>query len=463
MNRRAALSGLSPLQAPFSDGDLADLPDLPPVRIPSAVDLLDAATSSPVLQSVTGFATWLGDGRRLDVDGGLTAADARAVAGALGLDGERPSELAALMRWARSAGLVRTVRGRLVPVKSRRALLGRPIDLWRQLFTTFAGDVGSDAEGEGEAPPFVPLWHHWPQMFELLQLSLYTAGGEPVPVEMLLEITLDARVGMLGFAPYANPAPGVREDWHGHLVDALAALESLGAIQTGPSGDPAVDRQILDMSARDDPDLTLAALTPIGLWAVNRMLVEQGVPAPVLGELAGAELSELHRRLAMAGPELVDSELAGWVDHRGPQRAAAEAQTLMQAAEEPAERLFAMRVLALTGEHGVAAAHRLRAAGGIPGSVATGWLLSTEALDPSVAAVEESMLGVVDQFCALADEGFVEVAFEGQSVPDQVRMVVECARTEHPSRLDVLDAIADAPVDRKVAKAARKARLGLRT
>ena len=83
--------------------------------------------------------------------------------------------------------------------------------------------------------------------------------------------------------------------------------------------------------------------------------------------------------------------------------------------------------------------------------------------DPSVAAVEESMLGVVDQFCALADEGFVDVAFEGQSVPDQVRMVVEGARTAHPRRLDVLDAIADAPVDRKVAKAARTARLRLRT
>ena len=166
-----------------------------------------------------------------------------------------------------------------------------------------------------------------------------------MPVAMLLNRSRRTG-GVLGFAFRTNPAPGVRDEWHGHLVDALAALESLGAIRTGPSGDPAVDRQILDMSARDDPDLTLAALTPIGLWAVNRMLVEQGVPAPVLGELAGAELSELHRRLAMAGPELVDSELAGWVDHRGPQRAAAEALTLMQAAEEPAERLFAMRVLA---------------------------------------------------------------------------------------------------------------------
>jgi hypothetical protein len=72
------------------------------------------------------------------------------------------------------------------------------------------------------------------------------------------------------------------------------------------------------------------------------------------------------------------------------------------------------------------------------------------------------MLGVVDQFCALADEGFVEVAFESRSVPDQVRMVVECGRTEDPRRLDVVDAIADAPVDRKVAKAARKAQLRLR-
>jgi hypothetical protein len=184
-------------------------------------------------------------------------------------------------------------------------------------------------------------------MFELLLREACTrrSGEATVPVAMLLNRSRRTG-GVLGFAFRTNPAPGVRDEWHGHLVDALAALESLGAIRTGPSGDPAVDRQILDMSARDDPDLTLAALTPIGLWAVNRMLVEQGVPAPVLGELAGAELSELHRRLAMAGPELVDSELAGWVDHRGPQRAAAEALTLMQAAEEPAERLFAMRVLA---------------------------------------------------------------------------------------------------------------------
>jgi len=460
MDRRADLSGLSPLDDPFVDVDTDDLPDLPPVPLPSAAELLGAATSSPVLQRLTGFVIWLESGRPLSEDGALTADDARAAAGAIGLDG-RPAELAMLVHWARAAGLVRTVKGQLVPVKGRRALLGRPVDLWLHLFTTFDG-VG-ERHAEDEPRSRVPLWRHWPQMFELLQLSLYTGGGGPVPVEMLLEITLDAPVGMLGFAPYANPAPAVRQEWHGHLVAALAALESLGAIRTGPSGDRVVERRIIDMSARDDPDLTLAALTPIGLWAVNRSLVEQGVPAPVVGELAGAELSELHRRLAMAGPEVLDAELAGWMDHRGPQQAADEARRLVQTAEEPAERLFATRVLALAGVHGVAAAHQLRAGGGIPGSIATAWLLSNELLDPSAEAAQESILGVVDQLCVLADEGFVEEAFEDQPVPDQVRTVEACARTEHPRLPDVLDAIADAPVDREVSEAARKARLRLPT
>ena len=46
MNRRAALSGLSPLQDPFSDGDLADLPDLPPVRIVADMNPQTSARSN---------------------------------------------------------------------------------------------------------------------------------------------------------------------------------------------------------------------------------------------------------------------------------------------------------------------------------------------------------------------------------------------------------------------------------
>ncbi|MDN5931888.1 MAG: DUF4404 family protein [Pseudonocardia sp.] len=104
-----------------------------------------------------------------------------------------------------------------------------------------------------------------------------------------------------------------------------------------------------------------------------------------------------------------------------------------------------------------------RAAGGIPGSLATGWLLGVDAIEPTEEALRESLLGVVDQLSALAEAGFVEDAFEGQPVAEQVRMVAELSRTDHPDLPAVLDAIADAPVERKVAKAARSARLRLRS
>lgn len=445
------------IEDPFAE---IDIPDLPPVPLPSASALIDAATDSVVLHRITDLVAWVGSGRPLGGDGQLSIDDAAAAAHAVGLGADRPG-LAVLVRLARAAGLVRTTKGRLVPVKSRRPLLGRPVDLWHHVFLSFARIGERYAEDE---PQFLhPLWHHWPQMLELVNLSLYTAGGDTVPVELLLEITLDAPVGMLGFTPYVGSTAAVKRDWHAHLVDALRLLESLGAVRTELSKDPAVKRRIREVSTRAKPDLTLVALTPIGLWAVNRWLQEQGVPAPAIGELATAGLSELVDRLAMAGPDVVESELAAWVEHRGADRAAAELEIHLRDAAEPAQRLFAMPVLTLCGEAGTAAAHRLRAGGGIPGSIAAGWLLGAGAIDMSAVTVQETMLGVADQLGALAAEGYVAEAFDGQPVADQIRLISELARTAHPQLLDVLDTIADAPVHRKVAKAARAAGQRLRT
>ena len=36
--------------------------------------------------------------------------------------------------------------------------------------------------------------------------------------------------------------------------------------------------ELTELAGRDDPDPTLVALTPIGLWAVRELLLEQGVP-----------------------------------------------------------------------------------------------------------------------------------------------------------------------------------------
>ncbi len=444
----------------FADPTDVDIPDLPPVPLPTAAELHEAATGSTTVRRLTALVAWVGEGRSLDRGGSLTAEDAQSAATALGMDPTQP-EFDLLVRWARAAGLVRTLKGRLVPVRSRAPLLRRPIDLWERVFLAF-GEVG-ERQAEDEPRFAAPMWHHWPQMFELVTLSLYTAGGSPVPVALLLEITFEAPVGMLGFAPYANPTPPVRHEWSAHFRDALAALESLGAITTETSDDPDVRRMIREVTGQKKPDPTLAALTPIGLWALNRWLVEQGVPAPVVGDLADAPLADLIGALTHADPEIVDAELVGWVAHRGAEQAAAELQAFLRTAAEPAERLRALTALDLVGEHGAVTAHRLRGDGGIAGSLATMWLLSNETIEPSADVMRETLLGFVDQLSVLADDGMVAEAFQGRSVPDQIAMLTAYAQTDHPDLPDVLDAIADAPVDRKVAKAARKARLRLPT
>lgn len=195
----------------FDDSYLdVDIPDLPPVPLPAAAELRDAATSSTVVRRLTAFVSWVGEGRPLDRAGSLTVEGARDAAAALGMDGAQP-EFVLIVRWARAAGLVRTLKGKLVPVRSRAQLLHRPVDPWAHVFLAF-GDVGK-RYAEDESRFQAPMWHHLPQMFELVTLSLYTAGGSPVPAALLLEITFYAPVGMLGFAPYANPTPHVRREW----------------------------------------------------------------------------------------------------------------------------------------------------------------------------------------------------------------------------------------------------------
>ena len=50
------------------------------------------------------------------------------------------------MAWARQARLLRVVKGRLVPVKSAAALLGRPIELWQRAFVAL-GTLGEHFGG----------------------------------------------------------------------------------------------------------------------------------------------------------------------------------------------------------------------------------------------------------------------------------------------------------------------------
>lgn len=120
-------------------------------------DLAAAAASAPMLQQVTAFTRWVGDGRKLTQTGQLTMADARHLVSLLQTGdeidpviGERVFRtrssadlpvLALVVAWAKTAGLVRQVRGRLVPVKKNQRLIDRPAQLWSTMFGAF-NDLG---------------------------------------------------------------------------------------------------------------------------------------------------------------------------------------------------------------------------------------------------------------------------------------------------------------------------------
>jgi hypothetical protein len=123
----------------------------------SEENLAAAAASAPALRQVVDLTRWIGPGRKLTQTGQLTMADARHLVGLLKTGDEidpvigtrmfrtRSSadlpQLAFVVAWAKAAGLLRVVQGRLVPVKKNQRLLERPADLWTAMFTAF-GQLG---------------------------------------------------------------------------------------------------------------------------------------------------------------------------------------------------------------------------------------------------------------------------------------------------------------------------------
>lgn len=112
-----------------------------------------AVASARALRQVAALARWVGAGRKLTQTGQLAMADARHLVALLETGDEidpvigdrvfrtRSSAdltgLAVVVAWAKAAGLLRIVRGRLVPVKKNQRLLDQPTALWDAMFSAF--------------------------------------------------------------------------------------------------------------------------------------------------------------------------------------------------------------------------------------------------------------------------------------------------------------------------------------
>jgi hypothetical protein len=132
--------------------------------------------------------------------------------------------------------------------------------------------------------------------------------------------------------------------------------------------------------------------------------------------------------------------------------AAKELAEGIQYAETPPDRLFTLMGMARTGEHGLAAARRLRAGGGITGLVTVAWLVEQEAIDADAVTPEEATVGMTDHFAALHElDSFRSPRFtcSRRSTTRAASNYWNVIATDHP--------------EKKLAKLAWRARLKLRT
>lgn len=330
----------------------------PPVVLPSAAALLAAADASPALARLRAFTRWVRAGRPLR-NGRLLLEDARAVAELLDVDhfsrtrarsAEDLPEVSLIMDWALQSRLVRVVKGRLVPVKSAAPLLSRPIELWQRLFSAVGG-LGEHFGGTNVfgAPSLfgMPLG----DALQLLLGLLYSAGGDPVPVEHFHRLVRDTVNEEMGCVVDDLAGDVEQRLWRRDVTALLDALELLGAVELGESPDGIEEHEALvALAGRDDPDPTLVSLTPIGIWAVREMLIEQGEIAPLAGELADEDIEYVIVKSAPLRAEVADAELSAWVAARPRRQAASEIMRLLQRLEDGPHRELALRALAKTGD-----------------------------------------------------------------------------------------------------------------
>ncbi|MFH8564271.1 hypothetical protein [Streptomyces sp. NPDC017988] len=469
---------------------------LPPVLLNSEAELARAALATPLLSRAVRLARWAGPGTRVGAGGELVEAQLPAAAAELGLDAGDPDAAAyASEAWriAVDTGLVEVTDAEeeggegTVTQGEELALLssGGPRDvlgIWLgALDTVYADATVPDMEDlldvleeKGEVD-FGELG--WDPQAEadfldgvLGNLYLLTvgdaAGGEgPVPLPALA-------ASMIVPDDMGEPTDDVLEqvsDAMMKLDDQFRLFEPLGLVEYQPVDEALMAEidetgPVAEPAPVDDEDVTrygMVRLTPLGLYGIRARMLEAGVDAPAVGELADKGADVLLEGTSGFPQAAAQAEIEQWLARHEPLGAARELLAAARGGDEgaPLRRLRCQQALSLVGDEAEPA---LREVLDDPelGGLARVWLAEHGAAD--VPAPSEALV-----FWLTIDTIAAQLAAEGNS--EELQGLVEglaqqhsgffaaAWRVEHPATADVLEAMGRLHPDKKVAKEARKA------
>ncbi|MFJ5687854.1 hypothetical protein [Streptomyces sp. NPDC093099] len=481
-----------------------DRPTLPPVRLLSEAELARDALAAPLLARAVRLARWAGPTTRVGAGGELVDEQLPAAAEVLGLgdelsEGDGEAYASEAWRVAVDTGLVEVddpdentgpdaaapdTEGHVTAGEQLGVLTsGGPQDilsLWLDALDVVFADatapvlddlaaaIGDDGEIDLASLDWDPeLEAEFLEgvLGNLYLLTLVEGGGEgPVPLPVLA-------ASMIVPDDMGEPTDDILEQVSEAMMrldDQFRLLEPIGLVSYVP-----VDEALMVEDTEDGPDASLPVgeedvarygmvrLTPLGLYGIRSRMLEAGVDAPAVGDLADKDAHALLDGVAHF-PELsARAETEQWLTRRAPADAAHELLAAARGTDPgaPLRRLHCQQALSLVGAEAEAAVREVLDDAEL-GGLARVWLAELGAGD--VPPPPESMI-----FWLAIDTIAAQLDAEGE--PDELQELVEglvgqhsgffeaAWRVEHPATAEVLEAMGRLHRDRAVSKDARKA------
>ncbi|MFD7297210.1 hypothetical protein ACFV9W_28300 [Streptomyces sp. NPDC059897] len=469
---------------------MSDSSPLPPVRLPAEAELARDALATPLLSRAVKLARWAGPETRVGAGGELVEEQLPAAAAELGLTGavdEADAAAYASEAWriAVDTGLVEVVdeeEGTVTVGEELGTLTsGGPADVltvWLGALDTVLADASvpdlDDLVGameEGGEIDFSQL--DWDPEAEseflegvlgnlyLLTVSDGGAGEEAVPLPALA-------ASMIVPDDMGEPTDDVLEqvsDAMMRLDDQFRLLDPIGLVEFQPVDEALMaDAEESVAEPVDDSDVSrygMVRLTPLGLYGVRARMLDAGLDAPAVGDLADKGADALLDGTATFPQAAAQVEIEQWLARREPLAAARELLGAARGADEwaPLRRLRCQQALSLVGAEAEPALREVLDDAEL-GGLARVWLAEHGFGD--VPAPSQDLV-----FWLTVDTIAAQLSIEGNS--EELQALVEglaaqhsgffsaAWRVEHPATADVLEAMGRLHPDKKVAKEARKA------